>query len=90
MPNFHHDLHKFYSTSKPVGLLWSNLSDQLAFSVPITFNKVISKRTILSDISQVFDPLGLVQPFTMKAKFLTQQSWLDNADWDDLPSLALA
>jgi len=43
---------------------------------------VITKRTILSIITQIFDPLGLIGPVTIKAKILLQTLWQLKIDWD--------
>ena len=42
---------------------------------------------MLSDISTVFDPLGLLTPVTLKVKLVLQSCWVRGVDWDDdLPS----
>ena len=46
-----------------------------------------TRRMILSQINGIYDPLGLLVPFTIKAKILMQQLWLNEAKdlgWDDL------
>jgi hypothetical protein len=42
----------------------------------------ITKRTILSTISKLFDPLGLIGPIITKAKILLQKLWLLKIDWN--------
>ncbi|CAH2226597.1 jg5548 [Pararge aegeria aegeria] len=70
--------------NKTLGLNWDCNSDNLLFSINIQTNrKKISKRVILSLISQVFDPLGLLGPCTVEAKILMQKLWLDKCNWDD-------
>lgn len=82
----HPNLYEFSSTCKTLGLLWSNLSDTLVFSISQRTFRTVTKRSMLSEIAQLFDPLGLVQPCTMKSKFLLQQLWLEKIEWDDCPS----
>jgi len=47
----------------------------------------LSKRSVLSQISGIYDPLGLLIPFTVTAKVMMQQLWKDDAKelgWDDV------
>lgn len=44
--------------------------------------KKITKRTVLSKIAQIFDPLGLLSPTIISAKLLMQNIWRQNLDWD--------
>ena len=49
-------------------------------------NISLTKRMILSQINGIYDPLGLLVPFTMKAKVLMQNLWMNEAKdlgWDD-------
>ena len=49
-------------------------------------NISLTKRMILSQINGIYDPLGLLIPFTMKAKILMQGMWTTDAKdlgWDD-------
>lgn len=43
----------------------------------------ISKRTILSEVSRLFDPLGLVGPIIVIAKIILQEIWRSGTDWDE-------
>ncbi|KAJ8957169.1 hypothetical protein NQ318_007730 [Aromia moschata] len=47
-------------------------------------DKLTTKRTILSCISQIFDPLGLLSPCVIIAKVIIQDLWLAKLGWDDL------
>ena len=44
---------------------------------------VNTKRGILSQVSKLFDPLGLTLPVTIKGKLIVRDLWLQNLDWDD-------
>lgn len=70
-------------SSKTLGLHWLCDSDSLSFSINIETNNKVTKRTILSVISQIFDPLGLVGPCVVEAKILMQKLWIAKCDWDD-------
>jgi hypothetical protein len=46
-----------------------------------------TKRNVLKKTATVFDPLGFISPFIIRAKLLIQQAWLETIAWDDeLPS----
>lgn len=70
--------------AKTLGLVWCPSTDVLKYNIsdPPKGTK-ISKRTILSQIAQVFDPLGLLSPYIINAKILLQQLWLEKVTWDE-------
>lgn len=69
---------------KTLGLLWNAKTDNLQVVSHITQeNRIVTKRTILSGIAQIFDPLGLVGPITIKGKILLQRLWQSRVDWDE-------
>ena len=43
----------------------------------------MTKRSLLSLASKMFDPLGLIPPFIVRAKPLFQELWLNGSHWDD-------
>lgn len=68
---------------KTLGLSWRPREDTFFYQmnlqeVPVT----ITKRTVLSFISKLYDPLGLLQPIIIKAKMMIQKIWLLKIDWD--------
>ena len=47
----------------------------------------LTKRMILSQVNRMFDPLGLVGPFILRAKLLMRKVWAElgkELDWDDV------
>lgn len=69
---------------KSLGLSWLPTSDHLLYEIkPFNNNVKITKRVILSDISQIFDPLGLLGPCIIIAKIMLQRLWLEKLSWDD-------
>lgn len=71
--------------AKMLGLGWRNKSDEFYFSSHFNNDSShkITKRYILSIISQIFDPLGLLSPFIITAKIMLQRLWLLKLGWDD-------
>lgn len=69
---------------KTLGLQWNSHNDVLQYSIltHITTSR-ITKRTILSSISQIFDPLGLIGPVVILAKILMQRLWQLHIAWDE-------
>lgn len=67
---------------KILGLLWSPHEDNFRFKVAADRRRC-TKRTILSDIARIYDPLGLLGPVTFYAKYLMQLLWCSGVSWDD-------
>ena len=61
-------------------------SDHFRFLAPggiVLTPDPITKRSLLSLASKMFDPLGLISPFTVRAKIFFQELWLKGLLWDD-------
>uniref|UniRef100_A0A8D8TJ91 Integrase catalytic domain-containing protein n=1 Tax=Cacopsylla melanoneura TaxID=428564 RepID=A0A8D8TJ91_9HEMI len=72
------------SSVKILGLQWSADADIFYFKINID-PKPCTKRNMLSLISRLFDPLGLLAPVILWAKQLIQQLWCLNLSWDETP-----
>ncbi|XP_057339388.1 uncharacterized protein LOC130676895 [Microplitis mediator] len=70
-------------TSKILGITWHPHEDIFSFQGNISFRPAITKRSILSEVAQLFDPVGLISPVIIRAKILMQQLWLERIGWDD-------
>ena len=68
---------------KTLGLHWDAKTDTILYTVRLSeSNDPITKRSILSQIAKLFDPLGLLGPVIVLAKILIQQLWKCNLTWD--------
>ncbi|XP_011880190.1 PREDICTED: uncharacterized protein LOC105568822 [Vollenhovia emeryi] len=74
--------------TKILGLKWLPQEDTFAFSTRSSRKEGrLTKRLVLSEVAQIFDPLGFASPVVIKAKILLQELWLHKLQWDDpLPS----
>ncbi|XP_043260414.1 uncharacterized protein LOC122401991 [Colletes gigas] len=68
---------------KTLGLLWEPCTDELRVSVESQPVLRTTKRTILSEVSKIFDPLGLVAPVIIQAKLIIQSLWQLKLSWDE-------
>ncbi|CAK5029519.1 unnamed protein product [Meloidogyne enterolobii] len=70
--------------AKVLGMKWQLESDGIHFEFPGLKGNVPSRRSILSVLASVYDPMGLVSPCLLPAKCLFQDSWNNAKDWDDV------
>lgn len=74
--------------SKTLGVLWSSHSDSLVINTsPSQISTSSTKRSILSSIAQIFDPLGLLSPCIIIVKILIQKLWIERLTWDEAVSM---
>ena len=77
---------------KVLGLVWNSDKDILSLNIGNRIEDVeklkrLTKTHRVSVAASVFDPLGIVEPFTVKTRILMQELWKHNLTWDeDLPS----
>ncbi|XP_073816668.1 uncharacterized protein [Musca autumnalis] len=70
--------------TKALGLVWDPKADTLIFTfMPTQECSVVTKRTILSCIARLYDPMGLIGPVISKAKVIMQTLWKHNLQWDE-------
>lgn len=68
---------------KTLGIQWLPNKDEFHFKVNLVDHTVHTKRSILSDVAKIFDPLGWVAPSVILVKLLIQRLWVENKNWDD-------
>ena len=64
-------------------LKWNTEPDCFRFSVYSHQTPESTKRGVLSRLSTVFDPLGVLAPYMLPAKCLIQSLWRKNKGWDE-------
>ena len=72
------------STVTTLGIYWNSLKDLILYSVNLPKSgEQISKRSILSQVAKLFDPLGLLDPVIVRAKITIQLFWKAGISWDE-------
>ena len=78
--------------SKALGIRWDVLEDTLYFSnLPKQVESCddVTKRSMLSKLSAIYDPLGLITPILMQGKMMFQEATLYKLAWDEVFPLEL-
>ncbi|KRY44482.1 hypothetical protein T03_15120, partial [Trichinella britovi] len=70
---------------KTLGIHWKRNEDYLTFVTPEKRRPEggNTKRQLLSVASSIFDPIGCLAPFLVRAKILFQSLWERGLDWDE-------
>ena len=70
---------------KVLGHTWNIQGDSLSLKKqsPAKETTTPTKRSVLSEIASVFDPLGLFSPVLIQGKVFIQSLWSKNIEWDD-------
>ncbi|CAL8127281.1 unnamed protein product [Orchesella dallaii] len=67
-----------------LGVIWDRIQDSLSCVIPeFEFGKGITKRSLLSAIARIFDPIGFTAPALLPVKIIIQDSWIRNVGWDE-------
>ena len=67
---------------RTLGLQWNIAEDEFGFSFGAN-NKPATRRGLLSTISSIYDPLGILSPFVLPARLLVQDLCREGIGWDD-------
>ena len=69
---------------KTLGVMWEANEDVFTFSSKLSVvEKKPTKRSVLKKIASLFDPLGFLSPFTIRAKMCMQDIWITGIEWDE-------
>ena len=70
--------------TKILNVYWNLKPNSFFYTVNQSSNDVpLTKRSMLSQIAQLFDPLGLLGSVIVQAKIMMQSLWLLKLDWDE-------
>ncbi|XP_072377915.1 uncharacterized protein [Diabrotica undecimpunctata] len=73
-----------HESCKTLGVQFNSNKDILNFKISsIPHDNSITKRKILSIISQIWDPLGLLSPVIVLSKLIIQKLWTFKLNWDE-------
>ncbi|XP_033225652.1 uncharacterized protein LOC117178340 [Belonocnema kinseyi] len=72
-------------TTRTLVISWNSKEDTLIYEVNTSSIEcqTVTKRTVLSQVAQLYDPLGLLAPVVILAKIKLQEMWKLKVDWDD-------
>ena len=72
---------------KTLGISWLVSDDAFTFRFDMPDCSTVTRRSVLSGLSTIFDPRGQIAPFTIRTRVLLQDIWLLDTGWDvELPS----
>ena len=72
------------TASHVLGLKWDHVTDTLVVSRGVNreLKDSLTQRSVLSFVSSVFDPIGLLAPYTVRARLLLKDIWrLSGQQW---------
>ena len=74
-------------STKLLGVYWNSTTDMFHFKsddmVKLTQTTRATKRNILKIAPKLYDPMGWISPFVVRAKILFQSLWEQGYEWDE-------
>ena len=70
---------------KTLGVMWNVETDMLHFPLELD-SGLLTRRSLLSNLSKIFDPLGVIAPLLHQGKMLLHEMCKDRYDWDQVVS----
>ncbi|XP_017475320.1 PREDICTED: uncharacterized protein LOC108365708 [Rhagoletis zephyria] len=71
---------------KILGLAWCTVNDKISVDVKSCNDYIqtlrATKRNVLKAMAKIYDPLGLLGPFTVRIKIRLQEVWRQKKEWD--------
>ena len=71
-----------FSGFRALGVLWCPSEDVFRFRISKFSNETCTKRSLLSAIAKLCDPMGWLAPVVILAKILLQKLWLQKRECD--------
>lgn len=69
---------------KTPGIVWNAARDMFIYTTKhLPTNVKLTKRYIISEIAEIFDPSGLLGPIILYAKIIMQDIWNAKINWDE-------
>ncbi|XP_052747991.1 uncharacterized protein LOC113519231 [Galleria mellonella] len=65
-----------------LGVKWNPFHDSFSFRTGLHMPDILTKRSLLSSVMKVYDPLGLLTPIIISGRILFQKLWREGIDWD--------
>ena len=78
----HEERAKGDSNQFVLGCVWDTAQDRLGVRA-IDPHVPETKRGVVQGVARLYDPLGLLAPFSLQAKILIQRLWAGDYGWDD-------
>ena len=57
--------------------------DLVEADLPSSLPNFLTRRVVLEQVMKIYDPLGLISPFTLLAKIYLRETWSCKLGWDD-------
>ena len=68
--------------SKILGHKWDKENDSIEIQIPKQTDEIITKRSILSMLGSIYDPLGLMSPTLAEGKHIYREACEDSNQWN--------
>ena len=66
-----------------LGHCWNKSTDEFRPNFDVVIPARITKRTVLSAVSKLWDPTGIFAPLCLKLRLLLQSLWQQHVSWDE-------